>query len=144
MEPTVTVALIAAGAKLFKTFIQVWSTSRGIDNTQKKVKKWISANYDSLHDCLSTDSVNLLADIDGGKRQGLADFINVLYPKHRLRKRALGLLQREFRYRLEFLVLLGVLRHLPAIGCYELTRLGVAFLEQARAKRHYRKVLLKQ
>jgi hypothetical protein len=143
MEPTVTAALIGAGAKLFKTFIQVWSTSRGIDNTQRRVKNWISANYDSLHDCLSTDSVKLLAEIDGGRRQGLEDFINVLYPKHRLRKRALGLLRREFRYRLEFLVLLGVLRHLPAISRYELTRLGVAFLAQARAKRHYRKILLR-
>jgi hypothetical protein len=144
MEPAVTVALISTAAKLFGTFIEMWDASQKVDNKQKKVNKWISENYYSLRAFLSENCVKLLAAVEGGKRFRGGDFLKVLYPKHKLDRRSLVLLKNELHYRLEFLVLIGVLRHLPSIQRYEITRLGVAFLELARAKKDYGPVLLKQ
>ncbi len=144
MEPAVTVALISTAAKLFDTFIEMWNTSQKVDNKQRKVKNWISENYNSLRASLSENCVKLLAAVDNGKRLRVGDFLKILYPKHKLDKRSLSLLKNELHYRLEFLVLIGVLRHLSTIQRYEITRLGVAFLELARAKKDYGPVLLKQ
>jgi len=143
MEPVVTSALITAGAKLFNTLVEVWNTSRTDDKKQTGVNKWLDKHYDLLHDSLSTNCVNLLSYVDDGKRLRAGDFLKIFCVQNKFNKKTKDLLKSEFRYRLEFMVLLGVIRHLPHIGRYEITRLGVSFLSQARANKHYSMVLLK-
>lgn len=142
MEPTVTAALIRAGVDLFRTFIEKWRKPRKTDNKQRKVNEWVARKYDLLRDSLSSDCVRLLKVVRDGKRQTVKDFLNVLYPK--LSKRRLDLLKKEFRYRLEFMVLIGVLRYLPRVRKYDITRLGVAFLDEARGRGHYSRALPKK
>lgn len=143
MSSIVTAALIGAGTRLFTTFFEIWSASQKPDKKQKAINKWINNNYKSLHESLSSDCVRLLAELDGGKTLRLGDLVKVLYPKLSLTNRNLKLFKDEFRYRLEFLTVIGVLCFLPYQRRYKITRLGVAFLEQARAKKDHHKVLLR-
>jgi hypothetical protein len=145
MDPIVQAAAVTAGAKMLTTFVQEWNASRAPDKDQEKLGNWLKkkdnktkkSNYDALREALSDDSVRLLDHIDSGKRLRVGDFYNVLYEKYDLTRKGVELVKKEMKYRLNYLSALGLIRPLPSIWRFQITRLGVAFLAEARARRHF-------
>jgi hypothetical protein len=141
MDPIVKAAVITAGAKVFTKLTDAWRTSQPPDKNQKKVNKWLTQHYKSLHEVVSPNSVKLLYAIENGKRLRVGEFLKVLYP--RLRLTPTKLVKNELRYRLQYLAVLGLVKPLPTISRYQITRLGVAFLSKGRSRKHYPTVLLR-
>jgi hypothetical protein len=139
MASTLLLPLAEASAKLFGVFIENWSTSRNKDRKQVKVGVWLNKHYESLRDEITNDSVHLLAHAEFGEGLTITSARRAVYPYLSLPPSKLKLFNKEFHYRLEYLVLLGLLRR--GVKEYHITRLGVTFLAMARAKGHYGKVL---
>ncbi len=139
MEPTFLLPLAEASAKLFGVFIENWNTSKRKDQKQKRVENWLNKHYESVRDAITDDSIRLLAKAEYGEGLTVAKARHVLYPKLSLRGNHSKLFDKEFHYRLEYLVLLGLLQR--GVKEYHITRLGVTFLAMARANGHYIKVL---
>jgi hypothetical protein len=140
METSVLISLAAeVSEKLFRVLVESWSGSRSKDKKQARVDSWLKKNYDKLHDAVTDDSVRLLANVEFGHGLTIKSGRKLLYPNTGLSTGKLKLLDQEFRYRLEFLVLLGLLQR--GMRDYRITRLGVAFLAMARTEGHYETVL---
>ena len=139
MELTILGPLAEVSAKLFGIFIENWSRSKDKDKKQVKVEAWLNKNYDQLHDAVTNNSARLLATAEYGKNLTIDSARKKLHPRLSLPDDKLNLFDKEFHYRLEYLVLLGLLQR--GIREYRITRLGVAFLAMARTKGHYEAVL---
>lgn len=134
-----TYLLVLAGKNLFKIFIENWDRTYGEDRKQNRIKKWLKRNYLKLSRHISVDCVKLLIVVEYGKKYKSKDYLKKIHPKLKIRKKNLDILIREFEYRLNYLVLLGVLDKGPEE--YSITRLGRAFLSTARARYAYPSVL---
>lgn len=139
MEPAITTAVITAGATMFKTFIESWTKTRSKDNKQAKVNNWIKNNYDPLFDAITVNSVRLLKAAESGKKFRIDQFREVLHPNIRLRHEEQYLFDREFHYRIEYLVLIGVLK--KGLRDYKISRLRFSFLREARDRGDYQGIL---
>ena len=135
MELAILGTLVEVSAQLLKIFIENWNSSNDKDKKQVKVESWLNKNYDDLHDAITSDCAHLLAASEYGDGLTITSARRKLYPKLSLPKNKLDLFDKEFHYRLEYLVLLGLLQR--GMREYRITRLGVAFLAMARSKRHY-------
>ena len=135
MNPAFLGTLAEVSAKLFGIFIENWSRSKEKDKKQEKVESWLGKNYENLRNAISSDSAHLLAACEYEDGLSITSARRKLYPKLSPSKNMLELFDKEFHYRMEYLVLLGLLQR--GLREYRITRLGVAFLAMARLKRHY-------
>ena len=131
--------LVSAGAKRFAAFVREWSAARTTDAAQKKVEAWLSKHYDVLSKAVTNNSARALAMCEYGKRFRIDQLRQVIHDELDFSDAQLILFDREFHYRAEYLVLLGVLS--SGMREYHITSLGVAFLAEARRRGHYSDVL---
>jgi len=140
MEPAILISLAAElSEKLFRVLVESWSGSKSKDKKQAKVESWLNKNYDKLRDAVTNNSIRLLGNVEYGDGLTINSARRLLHPHISLPPRKLKLFDKEFHYRLEYLVLLGLLQR--GMREYHITRLGVAFLAMARTKGHYRDAL---
>jgi len=140
MDSSILISITAAvSEKLFKVFAESWSQSKNKDKKQVKVESWLNNNYDKLREAVTDKSVHLLARAEYGDGLTITSARKLLHPHLSLPPGKLRLFDKEFHYRLEYLVLLGLFQR--GMREYHITRLGAAFLAMARTKGHYGPVL---
>ena len=81
--------------------------------------------------------------IENGQRRRVGDLIKVIYPRRKFPAKYAHVIKNELEYRLRYLAAIGLIRSVPTIKRYQITRLGVAFLSKARVRKHYSDVLLR-
>ncbi len=138
---TLPISIIDASARLLSIIMEKWTSSDPKDKKQGKVEKWLKKHYKLLSDEITNDSVHLLTHAEYGKGLTIRSARKVLYPKLGIPSNKVLLFEKEFHYRLEYLVRLGLLQFERGVKEYYITRLGVNFLAMARANGHYEQVL---
>ena len=138
MEPSVIAAVVSAAGTLLGKVIE-WAGRRD-DAAQKQAKEVIEKAYDALKANFTDGAVTVLKVLENGENQAPFQIRHRMYPALTLSKDQEPQFDGEFRYRLEYLRLNGVVT-LVGGSEYGITRLGQAFLEEARRRRDYYRVL---
>jgi hypothetical protein len=138
MEPTIIAAVVTASGGLLSKMIE-WA-SKSNDDAHKKATKVIGKTYDVLKGNLTDGAVRVLKFLEDGRNRMLIQLRQSMYPALNLAQNEEGQFNHEFRYRMEYLRLNGVVSFVGGSE-YAITRLGQAFLEEARRRRDYPDVL---
>lgn len=138
MEPTVIAALVSvAGGALSKVID--WASKRD-DAADRQAKKVVGKAYDLLKGNFTDGAVRVLKVLEDGRNRMPFQIRQSVYPELKLAQDEKDQFDGEFRYRLEYLRLNGVVGIVGGSE-YVITRLGQAFLEEARRRRDYPNVL---
>jgi hypothetical protein len=137
-QPTVIAALITAGGALVGKTLE-W-VGRRDDKAQADAQTVVTKVYDTLRLNFTDGCVQVLKLLESGENQATFQIRGRLYPNLNLDNAIERQFDGEFKYRLEYLRLNGVVT-LVGGSEYGITRLGQAFLEEARKRRDYFKVL---
>ena len=137
-EATIIVALIEAAGKLAPALFQRF-TERASE--AKNVDELVAKKYNDLKTLLSPKCVRILAYAEDGNYHHVSEYRSHVYPTLRLaspdQEEAL---EKEFEYRLRYLVATGFLIAAIQQGYY-ITQLGGSFLAKARRDRDFSDVL---
>ena len=136
MEPSIILAVTAVAGNLLGKALELFAGNRD-PASEAEVRQVAEEAYEPLKQNLSGGCVRVMKMLESG---------NLRYP-HMLRKQFypdvvdlsaedMSKLDSEFRYRLEFLRQNGVVTQVAG-GEYGITRLGLAFLSEARQRRDY-------
>jgi hypothetical protein len=137
MDPVVTAAIITAA---FKAVPSIFDRFMGTPGTDAKIQKLISKSYSDLKNLVTPPSVSLLKFAEDGTYHDVKQFRTHLYPNLTFKDRTEeDAFDHEFEYRLRYLVATGFFTN--ASGEFYISRLGAAFLAQARNNRDFRDVL---
>jgi len=139
MDPIITSSLIGAATSLFKTLIQTWGKDKASDKTQAKVEKWADKRFEDFEQALTVNCVKILSFLEYSSGLRLPEARAKLHPELMLPTNEMHLFDLEFEYRLEYLRLLGILN--KGLREYRLTRLGAAFLAEARKRGKFKEAL---
>ena len=140
MEATVIAAVVSAAGGLLEKVIE-WASPKGDDdkaNTQAQAV--VIKAYDTLRTNFTDGCVRVLKLMESGEIQPPNKIRALLYPTLHLVGEAEEHFDGEFKYRLEYMRLNGVLTMVGGSE-YGITHLGQAFLEEARKRRAYYSVL---
>ena len=132
-------ALVNAGLKRLTAFMEEWSAKRSEDTKQQHASEWVSKHYTELRDAVTNNSMKVLAATEFGASFRRDQLRALLHPELDLDHQSMMAFDLEFHYRLEYLVLLGLLT--SGMREYRITRLGVAFLAAARERSDYASAL---
>ena len=135
VEPTIIAAIVSAAGALLGKAIELFAGKRD-PTAQKQASRVIEKTYETLKGNLTGGCVRVLKLLESGSLLYPPLIRQKYYPNLQLPEDHLKELDSEFRYRLEYLRLNGVVT-LVAGGEYGITRLGLAFLEEARHRRDY-------
>lgn len=136
MDAAVVAAMITAGTKISTSLFEKWSGQ----SEDQKTRDFVEQHYNSLKGLLSDNCVRLLKRMEDGQNRTASDLITHLYPEQAKNFSAeLERLQSEFEYRLFFMSLAGVIIRPTREYC--ITEVGKAFLNSARERKDYFKVL---
>lgn len=138
MEPIVIAAIATAAGNVIGKVIE-YAAGKD-DKANADAQKVAVKVYDVLHTNFTDGCVEVLKLMEGGENQLPSQIRDRLYPTFHLEGDAEDHFEREFRYRLEYMRLNGVLTLIGGIE-YGISRLGQAFLQEARKRRDYRSVL---
>ncbi len=138
LEAPVLAALVTATGKLIGKAIE-WASTKDA-KADAQAKEVLNEVYDKLQDYFTDHCVKVLLALENGSYQPIYELRARVHPTLQLPEGAMNQFDGEFRYRLEYLRLSGVVT-LVAGSEYRITRLGQAFLEEARRRRDYNKVL---
>lgn len=134
MEASIIAAVVSAAGTLLGKSIELFA-NRDPDS-EAEVGGVIGKAYDPLKQNLSGGCVRIMKSLEGGSLRHTDQIRETFYPELDLPADAMRKLDREFQYRLEYLRQNGVLTSVPG-GEFGITRLGVAFLSEARRRRDY-------
>jgi hypothetical protein len=140
VEPTLVAAVVSAAGALLEKALEVFAGARD-PKAQEQLAGVIHGIYPPLKVNLTPGCLRVLRSLEAGGLMYPWMLRERFYPKLQLPQEQLKELDREFRYRLEYLRLHGVVA-LIAGGEYGISRLGLAFLEEARRRRDYPSELL--
>lgn len=138
MDAIVVSAIITAASKAAPSILEkvIFRSS----NQDKKIREVVSKNFDELRKLVTPPCVELLRFAEDGTYRDLKEFRTHLYPKMAFKDRTEeDAFDHEFKYRLRYLVATGFFTN--AMGEYYITRLGSAFLSEARDRRIFGEVL---
>lgn len=135
MEPTIIAAVVSAAGSLLGKVIELYAGNRDT-RTQEQAASVIQKTYETLKGNLTDGCVRVLKLLESGSLLYSWMIRERFYPTLQLPQEHLQELDSEFRYRLEYLRLNGVVT-LVAGSEYGITRLGLAFLVEARRRRDY-------
>lgn len=138
MEPTVIVAVVSAAGGLLGKVIE-W-VGRKDDKASEDAKSVVLKAYDTLKLNFTDGCVRVLKQLESGENQASFQIRSKLHPSLQLTPELERVLDGEFKYRLEYLRLNGVLAMVGGSE-YGITRLGQAFLQEARSRKDYYNVL---
>ena len=131
---TILNALITTSPTLISKAIE-WFKGKDA-NVDAEVEKILNKTYDKLTNYFTEHCVRILLELENGIYLRIPELRRRLNPGLQLPGEAMSQFDSEFRYRLEYLRLTGVLT-LVAGSEYRITRLGQAFLEEARRRHDY-------
>jgi hypothetical protein len=135
MDAVVVSSMITAGAKIGTWLFDKWSGQP----SDKEAQSFIDEHYDVLRGLTSDNCMRLLKRMEDGQNRSVDDLLAHLYPGNALVSAEYGRLRSEFEYRLFFMSLAGLVIR-PTREFY-VTEVGKAFLNKARERRDYFKVL---
>ena len=136
LAPEIVAALITSGSGLLPDIFK--GKSGGPAPQQGGSDQPPLVHYDVLRSMLTDNCVAILRRLESGMNLPRSALVSVVYPKlHEGEKKRL--LTREFSYRMDYLTLLGLISRVRSE--YTITELGLAFLQEARIRKHYGKVL---
>jgi hypothetical protein len=135
MDSTIIAAVVTAAGALLEKAVELFAGNRD-KKRQAPAEQVIQDTYDTLRGNLTDGCVKALKLLESGSLLYPGMIRQKFYPTLQLPAEPLQTLDHEFRYRLEYLRLNGVVT-LVAGGEYGITRLGLAFLEEARRRRDY-------
>ena len=138
MEKIIIEALVSAAGKLLSKVIE--SASERDDAAHEQAKKVIKKTYGVLRGNFTDGAVRILKMLEDGRNRMVFQIRQSMYPTLKLPQNIEHQFDGEFRYRLEYLRLNGVVYFIGGSE-YAITRLGQAFLEEARRRRAYPDVL---
>ena len=133
--PSIINAVVTAAGPLLGKAIELFAGNRD-RKAQEPADRVIQKTYDTLKGNLTGGCVKILKLLEFGYLLYSEDIREKLYPTLQDAQEYLKPLDKEFRYRLEYLRLNGVVTFVPPSE-YGITRLGLAFLEEARRRRDY-------
>lgn len=137
MDPVIIAAIITAASKAVPSIFDKFMDNRSSD---AKIQKLVSKKYSDLKNLVTPPCVKLLKFAEDGTYQDLKQFRDHLYPNMTFRDRTEeDALDHEFEYRLRYLVATGFFTTAPSE--YYITRLGAAFLAEARNQRDFKGIL---
>lgn len=140
IEAPVLAAMVTASATLVSKVVD-WIGKRDDGKGAVQAKKVVDEAYDQLRVGFTDGCVRVLKILEGGENKMISQVREKLYPDTKLPSEFVQVFDSEFRYRLEFL------RHCGAVALiggseYGITRVGQAFLAEARHRKDYYAVLV--
>jgi hypothetical protein len=142
VEPTIIAAVVSASGRLLGQVIQTYGGAHD-PKAQEAANKVIQRTYETLKGNFTDGCVRILKLLEDGNGKYPEMIRENYYPtllSSQGSEAYMQALNREFEYRMEYLRLNGVVNHVAGRE-YFITRLGLAFLEEARRKRDYYGVL---
>ncbi len=140
METQIALAIISTAGAFANKLLEVWNKTPDGHKQTKQEKKIQSAltttiekHYTDLQSALTTDSVKILHYMEPGDPVKEKEVWKYLFPK---KKKYVD----EFEYRLRYLEALGLVKG-GIRSEYRITRLGRAFLEEARRRGDFKRAL---
>jgi hypothetical protein len=138
IQAPILAAMVTASATLVSKGIE-WVGNRDKDSSSK-AKQVVNEAYDQLKEKFTDGSVTVLKVLESGENLAVFQIRQKLHPQLVLNEDVARTFDGEFRYRLEYL------RHCGAVTLiggaeYGITSVGQAFLEEARLRRDYYRVL---
>jgi hypothetical protein len=135
MDPSIIAAVVTASGSLLGKVIELFAGKRD-PKTQEQAASVIQKTYDTLKGNLTGGCVRVLMLLESGSLLYPAMIRERYYPALLAPQEYMKPFDAEFRYRMEYMRLNGIVT-LVAGGEYGITRLGLAFLEEARRRRDY-------
>jgi hypothetical protein len=135
MEASIIVAVVAAAGELLGKVLERFGGDRD-PAAEVEVRQVAGDVYETLSQNLSGGCVRIMKMLESGTLRRLQQLREKFYPDVELPADDLSKLDSEFRYRLEYLRQNGVVT-LVAGSEYGITRLGLAFLGEARLRKDY-------
>jgi len=135
--------MIQAAGTLADNLLQKWSKSEGEPDAQtEKIGDVMKCHYDDLREGLTVRQVKILKCLrDTVHEPRVLPIRREVYPELQMDVQEAKRFDNEFKYRLEYLTVLGLARHAGASE-YALTNLGALFLQEAKTRKDYKPVLL--
>ena len=141
MDATIVASIIQSAATLGGALISKWRGEPETDNTQVKIREVIKPNYDYFRITLTETLVAILHALEvSNYDMPVSHLRQRVYPDLRLDRDVQDRFDNEFKYRVEFLRMLGLLQ-LIGTSEYTISHLGIAFLREARARGDHQRVL---
>ncbi len=143
IEPMITAVLTKAAGDLLSKVIDRWWPS-GVKKEEISADQDASSImskpgvYDALRRGLTDNCVHVLKFLEDGENRSVHQIREHLHPNLKFSAKAIREFDGEFYYRLEYLLNLGLLAR--AGSEYAMSRLGWAFVQEARSKKDYYKV----
>ena len=138
MEAVIIAAIITAASKAVPTIFE--RVLGGTSSSDAKIQSFVSKKYADLKNFVTPPCVQLLKFAEDGTYHDVKQFRTHLYPNVTFKERTEeDSFDDEFQYRLRYLVATGFFTN--AMGEYYISRLGAAFLAEARNRREFRGVL---
>ena len=137
MDPvtaTIIAAVVNASGAVLTSVIGLFA-NREIKG-EEQARQVIDKTYETLKGNLTGGSVQVLKQLEGGSLLYSDMLRKRLYPALSESPEFLRAFDAEFRYRLEYLKVNGVITFVPPSE-YGISRLGMAYLEEARRRKDY-------
>jgi hypothetical protein len=135
-------AVVQASGGLLGKVIDVYYAGDHDTKADKETARIIKQTYEPLRWKLTEGCVRILKLLERGDFLPVCRISQGFYPDLQLPEEHRKALNSELRYRMEYLRLLGAVGLVGgANGEYGITRLGMAFLEEARRRRDYQETL---
>lgn len=136
MEPIIIAAIIKTGGSIAKEILSSWKKNteasvRDEKKIEKKLNKIIEKHYERITQCITPHCVKVLFQIESGDARRVKWIWRKVFPKRKF--------EREFTYRLRYLCANGLVSE--SMSWFRITRLGRAFLGEARIRKDYRDIL---
>jgi hypothetical protein len=140
LDPTLAAGIVQAAGTVFGAVVGRVPFGSQTGEADPKAKRIASKVYDQLRVEITDNSFRVLMLMENGDNQSASQVAVRLYPDVR---RPLGEFSRQFddelAYRLRFLCLLGLLTTVSSE--FAITKLGRAYLTEARERRDYGNLL---
>ena len=138
MDPTVIAAIISAAASMGTSIFERWSGKA--TKVDERLDQLVKGQYEKLRRFLTDPCVKILKRAEDGQNHDMSELRDLVYPNLTFSTvQQEMILDEEFSYRLRYLQLIGALTQ--AGNDYYITRIGMAFLREARERKDYFKIL---
>lgn len=135
VDPTIIAAVVTASGSFLGKLVDVYANTSDT-KTRERAASVAQRVYEPLKGNLTGGSVRLLKLLESGSLLYPQMIRKRMYPELQIPSEYQQAFDGEFRYRLEYLRLNGLVQ-LVAGAEYGITVLGLAFLQEARRRRDY-------
>jgi hypothetical protein len=140
MEASIISAILITAGNLLGKVLERGKSGDPSPENDRVAADVAQRSYDTLRKNLTDGCVKVLKILENGEYKRPDQLFESMYPELNLSVKENTYFQREFGYRLQYMKLNGVLLYIAGRDC-TITRLGLAFLEEARRKNDYHNVL---